>query len=70
MGSEWGVSTQPTGEQSGQKLAPRHKGEFPSKSEGGSEGQGRDFQIGKKGMSKGVRSMRFHVYIVLIKDCV
>jgi hypothetical protein len=39
---EWGVrggvSTQPTGEQSGQELAPRHKGGFPSKSEGGSEG--------------------------------
>jgi hypothetical protein len=26
--------------------------------------------VGKKGMSKGVRSMHFHVHIVLIKDCV
>ncbi len=38
MGSEGGVSTHPTGEQSGRELAPQHKGGFPSKSEKGSEG--------------------------------
>ncbi len=32
--------------------------------------KGRDFQAAKGGMSKGVRSMPLHVYIVLIKDCV
>jgi hypothetical protein len=32
--------------------------------------KGRDFQAAKRGCQKGVRSMHFHVYIMLIKDCV
>ncbi len=67
-GEGGGVSTQPTWERSGRAMTQRR--DFQVSEERVLRSKGRDFQAAKRGCQKGVRSMHFHVYIMLITDCI